>query len=98
MGREPFGFGIGYAGVATTSSIAPLGRRWLAEALTMLDPILLHHLSAARPAGEFISQLVRLDPELAIPAALPLIAARLLGAVSADDEEDDQPEMELATV
>jgi len=64
----------------------------------MFDPILLYHLSATRSAGELISQLIRLDPDLAIPAAMPLIAARLLGAVSADDEEDDQPELELATV
>ena len=69
----------------------------MAEALTMLDPILLHHFSAPQPTGELISQLVRLDPELAIPAALPLIAARLLGAVSADDEEDDGPELEFVS-
>lgn len=62
----------------------------------MIDPILLHHWSAARPTAELFAQLSRLDPELAIPAALPLLAARLLGAV-ADDDEDDLPEADLAT-
>jgi hypothetical protein len=63
----------------------------------MLDPILLHHFSATRSAGEFVTQLIRLDPDLAIPAAMPLIAARLLGAVSADDDEDETPELDLQT-
>lgn len=63
----------------------------------MLDPALFHHLTAARPGGELIAQLAQLDPELAIPAALPLIAARLLGAIAADDDEEDVPEVELAT-
>jgi hypothetical protein len=63
----------------------------------MIDPILLHHWSAARPMAEVIHQLARLDPELAIPAALPLLAARLLGAAAEDDDEDMQPDPELAT-
>lgn len=63
----------------------------------MIDPILLHHWSTARPTAELFLQLTRLDPELAIPAALPLLAARLLGAAADDDDEDLQPEAELAT-
>lgn len=63
----------------------------------MIDPILLHHWANARPMAEVFAQLTRLDPELAIPAALPLLAARLLGAAGADDEDDTQPESALAT-
>jgi hypothetical protein len=63
----------------------------------MIDAALFHHLTTARPGGELITQLAQLDPELAIPAALPLIAARLLGAIAADDEEEDRPQTELAT-
>jgi hypothetical protein len=61
----------------------------------MLDPILLQQWTA-KPTAELFHQLTRLDPELAIPAALPLLAARLLGA-AAEDEDDDLPEPELAT-
>ncbi len=63
----------------------------------MLDPHFLHHLSAAPPTAELFHQLARLDPELAIPAALPLVAARLLGAVGIDDDEESYGEPELAT-
>ncbi|HEX9895874.1 MAG TPA: hypothetical protein VGA78_18225 [Gemmatimonadales bacterium] len=63
----------------------------------MIDPILLHHWTTARPTAELFHQLSRLDPDLAIPAALPLLAARLLGAAGEDDDEDTQPEAELAT-
>jgi hypothetical protein len=38
---------------------------------------------------------VRLDPELAIPAALPLLAARLLGAAGSEPD-DEEPELERA--
>jgi hypothetical protein len=55
----------------------------------MLDPVLLHKLTHARPAAELVAQLTQLDPQLALPAALPLLAARLLGAQ--DFEEDDEP-------
>lgn len=63
----------------------------------MIDPLFLHHLTQARPTAELFHQLARLDPELAIPAALPLMAARLLGAASMDDDEDAGPEHELAS-
>ena len=62
----------------------------------MLDPV-MYHLAAAKATGELFHQLARLDPELAIPAAMPLLAARLLGAVGADEDEDAPPEPELAT-
>ena len=62
----------------------------------MLDPI-LYHLAASKATGELFHQLARLDPELAIPAAMPLLAARLLGAVGADDDDDAPPEPELAS-
>jgi hypothetical protein len=64
----------------------------------MIDPLLLHHhLTHARPTAELIAQMVRLDPELAIPAALPVLAARLLGAAEVNDDEDEEPEPEAAT-
>lgn len=62
----------------------------------MIDPVLLQKI-AARPPAELLQQLAQLDPELAIPAALPLLAARLMGATCAPDEEEDDPEPELAS-
>lgn len=64
----------------------------------MIDPAVLHHhLTHARPTAELIAQLVRLDPELAIPAALPLLAARLLGATGSDTDDDElEPERAIA--
>lgn len=63
----------------------------------MIDPLFLHHLTQARPTAELFHQLARLDPDLAIPAALPLLAARLLGASSLDEDEDNGAEPELAS-
>ncbi len=62
----------------------------------MLDPMLFHKLTNTSPPAELIKQLARLDPDLAIPAALPLLAARLLGAVG-DDDDDEEPEPELVS-
>ena len=46
----------------------------------MFDPM-LHHIDQARQTAEWIAQIVRLDPDLGIPAAMPLVAARLMGAL-----------------
>ena len=56
----------------------------------MLDPV-MHHLEQARQTAVWVAQLMRLDPELMLPAALPLVAARLMDAGGMDDE----PESEL---
>ena len=63
----------------------------------MLDPV-LHHLQQAKQTAVWIAQLMRVDPELMLPAALPLLAARLMDAGGADDEveEGGDAEMELA--
>lgn len=61
----------------------------------MIDPMLLQKLTQARPPAELLSQLAQLEPGLAFPAALPLLAARLLGATDAEDENHDGPEPEL---
>lgn len=61
----------------------------------MLDPV-LHHLHQAKQSAQWIAQLIQLDPELVLPAALPLVAARLMDAVAFDDEGDEdigQPEL-----
>lgn len=55
----------------------------------MLDPVLLH-LHQAKQSAQWFAQLMQLDPELMIPAALPLVAARLMDAGGADDEGDDE--------
>jgi hypothetical protein len=58
----------------------------------MLDPV-LYHLQQARETATWIAQLMRIDPELMLPAALPLLAARLMDAGGIDDESDfDDPE------
>lgn len=62
----------------------------------MIDPILLQKLSQTHPPAELLAQLAKLEPGLALPAALPLLAARLLGATGADDE-DEGAEPELMT-
>ena len=54
----------------------------------MLDPV-LHHLHQAKQSAQWIAQLIQLDPELVLPAALPLVAARLMDAVAFDDEGDE---------
>lgn len=45
----------------------------------MFDPV-VPHLHHARQTAEWIAQIIRLDPDLGLPAAMPLIAARLMGA------------------
>jgi hypothetical protein len=73
------------------------GKDRTAEVVTMIDPMLIYKLTHSSPTSELLNQLVRFHPELTIEAALPLLAARMLGA-TASDEDDDQPsEPELAT-
>jgi len=57
----------------------------------MLDPV-MHHLQQAKQTAMWVAQLMRLDPELMVPAALPLVAARLMDAGGVEDD----PEPELA--
>ena len=58
----------------------------------MLDPV-MHHLHQARETATWIAQLMRIDPELMLPAALPLLAARLMDAGGIEDVfELDEPE------
>lgn len=58
----------------------------------MLDPV-MHHLHQARETATWIAQLMRIDPELMLPAALPLLAARLMDAGGIEDDfELDEPE------
>ncbi|HZN98458.1 MAG TPA: hypothetical protein VFB61_12050, partial [Gemmatimonadales bacterium] len=53
----------------------------------------MHHLHQARETATWIAQLMRIDPELMLPAALPLLAARLMDAGGIeDDSELDEPE------
>jgi hypothetical protein len=62
----------------------------------MLDPV-LHHLQQAKQTAIWVAQLMRVDPDLMLPAALPLLAARLMDAGGAEDEaEDGDQEMGLA--
>ncbi len=64
----------------------------------MLDPV-VQHLSQAKQTATWVSQLMHLDPELMLPAALPLLAARLMDAGGVEDEPDpgpDDPELKLA--
>jgi hypothetical protein len=51
----------------------------------MLDPV-LHHLHQAKETASWVAQLMRVDPELMLPAALPLLAARLMDAGGCEDE------------
>jgi len=57
----------------------------------MLDPV-MHHLQQAKQTAVWVAQLMRLDPELMLPAALPLVAARLMDAGGVDDD----PEADLS--
>ena len=64
----------------------------------MLDPV-IHHLPQAKQTATWVAQLMHLDPELMIPAALPLLAARLMDAGGVEDDpepETDDPEFGLA--
>jgi hypothetical protein len=64
----------------------------------MLDPM-LHHLHQAKQSAQWFAQLVQLDPDLVLPAALPLLAARLMDAGGIDDDgEEDQGSPELAVI
>jgi hypothetical protein len=56
----------------------------------MLDPVMLH-LHQAKQSAQWFAQVMQLDPELMIPAALPLIAARLMDAGGGDDDGDEEP-------
>ena len=59
----------------------------------MLDPM-MHHLHQAKETATWIAQLMRIDPDLMLPAALPLLAARLMDAGGIDDDADlDEPEL-----
>lgn len=55
----------------------------------MFDPV-LHHLQQAKESAQWFAQLIQLDPELVLPAALPLLAARLMDAGGIDEEGDDE--------
>ena len=63
----------------------------------MLDPV-LHSLQQAKQSAQFFAQLMQLNPELMLPAALPLIAARLMGADVFEEEDEDAPEPEFAVI
>lgn len=53
----------------------------------MLDPV-LHHLQQAKQTAVWVAQLMRVDPELMLPAALPLLAARLMDAGGVEDDPE----------
>ncbi len=55
----------------------------------MIDPV-LQHLYEAKQTAAMIAQLMRLDPDLMLPAALPLLASRLMGADGFDDDSDPE--------
>ena len=58
----------------------------------MLDPVMLH-LHQARETAAWVAQLMRIDPDLMLPAALPLLAARLMDAGGVDDDSElDEPD------
>ena len=57
--------------------------------IEMFDPV-IQHLPQAKQTATWVVQLMQLDPELMIPAALPLLAARLMDAGGV--EEDPEPE------
>ena len=59
----------------------------------MLDPV-MQHLHQARETAIWVAQLMRIDPDLMLPAALPLLAARLMDAGGVEDESElDEPEV-----
>ena len=61
----------------------------------MLDPVFLHNLTHSRPIAELLAQLTRLYPEVTVEAVLPLLAARLVGADAATEEDElpSQPDL-----
>lgn len=56
----------------------------------MLDPV-LQHLHQAKETATWVAQLMRIDPELMLPAALPLLAARLMDAGGYDEDFEPGP-------
>lgn len=65
----------------------------------MIDPV-LQHLHQAKQTAVWVGQLMQLDPDLYLPAALPLIAARLMDAGGVDEEvelDPADPSLGLAT-
>ena len=58
----------------------------------MFEPVVQHLSQAKQAAALWVAQLKHLDPELMLPAALPLLAARLMDAGGVDDEPDEEPE------
>ncbi len=61
----------------------------------MFDPV-FQHLSQAKQTAVWFAQLIRLDPDLVIPAALPLLAARLMDAGGIEDETSDDGDASAA--
>jgi hypothetical protein len=64
----------------------------------MLDPV-LHHLQQAKQTALWIAELMRVDPDLVLPAALPLLAARLMDAGGWEDDPEPSladPSVDLA--
>lgn len=61
----------------------------------MPDPLFLHNLAHTRPIADLFAQLTRLYPEVTFEAVLPLLAARLVGAEAANEDDDPEPEPEL---
>ena len=55
----------------------------------MLDPV-MHSLQQAKQTAVWVAQLMRLDPELMLPAALPLLAARLMDAGGVEDDSEQE--------
>lgn len=56
----------------------------------VIDPV-LQHLQQAKQTAAMVAQMMRLDPELMLPAALPLLAARLMDAGGCEeDQESDE--------
>jgi hypothetical protein len=53
----------------------------------VIDPV-LQHLQQAKQTAAMVAQMMRLDPELMLPAALPLLAARLMDAGGAEEDPD----------
>ena len=81
------------SGEARAPSVEPK-ERWY----DMLDPV-MHHLQQAKQTAVWVAQLMRLDPELMLPAALPLVAARLMDAGGMEDDAEADladPSMGLA--
>ena len=64
----------------------------------VIDPV-LQHLQEAKQTAAMVTQLMQLDPELMLPSALPLLAARLMDAGGFDDDpatESPEPPAGLA--